>query len=71
MSLFTNDLATACSAVITCLSNVGPGFGDIGPMDNFSEFNDFAKIFLAILMMIGRLEIFTVMVLFTKAFWKK
>lgn len=71
LSLFTPDLATACSAAITCLSNVGPGFGDVGPMNNFSGFNDFAKIFLSILMMIGRLEIFTVMVLFTKAFWKK
>lgn len=71
MTLFTEDIATACSAVITSMSNVGPGFGSIGPMDNFSHFNDFAKIFLAFIMLTGRLELFTVLVLFTKAFWKK
>ena len=71
MSLFTPDVVTACSAVISSMSNVGPGFGEIGPMDNFSHLHDFAKIFLAILMMVGRLEIFTVLVLFSKTFWKK
>lgn len=71
MSLFTQDISTACSAVITSMSNVGPGFGKIGPMDNFANLHDFAKIFLAILMMIGRLEFYTVLVLFSKTFWKK
>ena len=71
MSLFTQDIATACSAVISSMSNVGPGFGEIGPMDNFANLHDFAKIFLSILMMVGRLEIFTVLVLFSKTFWKK
>lgn len=71
MTLFTNDIITACSAVITSMSNVGPGFGSIGPMYSFSHMNDFAKIFLALLMLVGRLEVFTVMVLFTKSFWKK
>lgn len=71
MAFFTEDIATACSAVITCLSNIGPGFGSIGPMDNFSHLSDTAKLILAALMLIGRLEIYTVLVLFTKAFWKK
>lgn len=71
MTLFTEDIITACSAVITCMSNVGPGFGSIGPMFSFAHLNDFAKIFLAFLMLVGRLEILTVMVLFTKAFWKR
>lgn len=71
MTMFTEDIITACSAVITAMSNVGPGFGSIGPMDSFSSLNDFAKLFLAFLMLVGRLEVFTVMVLFTKAFWKK
>ncbi len=71
MTPFTEDLSTACSAVITCMSNVGPGFGSIGPMYSFAHLNEFAKIFLAFLMLIGRLEILTVMVLFTRAFWKK
>lgn len=71
MSFFTEDLITACSAVITSISNVGPGFGSIGPMYSFAHLNDFAKFFLAFLMLVGRLEILTVMVLFTKAFWKR
>lgn len=71
MSFFTKDIATACSAVITSLSNVGPGFGEIGPMGNFSILPGIAKIFLAILMLVGRLEVFTVLVLFSRTFWKK
>ena len=71
MSFFTEDIITACSAVVTSISNVGPGFGSIGPMFSFAHLNDFAKLFLAFLMLVGRLEILTVMVLFTKAFWKR
>lgn len=71
MTIFTEDIITACSAVITSMSNVGPGFGSIGPMYSFAHLNDFAKLFLAFLMLVGRLEIFTVMVLFTRAFWKR
>lgn len=71
MTLFTEDIITACSSVATSMSNVGPGFGSIGPMYTFAHLNSFAKIFLAALMLIGRLEVFTVMVLFTKAFWKR
>ena len=65
-----NDLMTSFSGVITSISNVGPGFGTIGPSETFSHMNDFSKIFLAFIMLIGRLEIFTVLVIFTKSFWK-
>jgi len=61
---------TSFSGVITSISNVGPGFGTIGPSETFSHMNDFSKIFLAFIMLIGRLEIFTVLVIFTKSFWK-
>lgn len=71
MTLFTEDIITACSSVITSMSNVGPGFGSLGPMYSFAHLNDFAKLFLAFLMLVGRLEILTVMVLFTRAFWKR
>lgn len=71
MSFFTEDISTSCSAVITCMSNVGPGFGSVGPAYSFAHLNDFAKMFLALLMLIGRLEVFTVLVLFTKSFWKR
>ncbi len=70
MSCFT-DIVTATSSVITCLSNVGPGFGDVGPMSNFSSLNGFCKIFLSFIMLVGRLELFTFFVIFTASFWKK
>ena len=71
MTIFTEDIITACSAVVSSMSNVGPGFGSVGPMFSYAHLNDFAKLFLAFLMLVGRLEIFTVMVLFTNAFWRK
>ncbi len=70
MSCFT-DIMTATSSVITCLSNVGPGFGEVGPMSNFSDLPGFCKIFLSFIMLVGRLELFTFFVIFTTAFWKK
>ena len=71
MALFADDMLTACSSVISSMSNVGPGFGSIGPMYTYAPFNEFAKLFLSFLMLVGRLEIFTVMVLFTPSFWKR
>ncbi|MCB0793416.1 MAG: TrkH family potassium uptake protein [Flavobacteriales bacterium] len=63
------DLVTAIGATATSLGNVGPGIGGVGPMDNFAWISDPGKYFLALLMLIGRLEVFTVLVLFTRAFW--
>ncbi|NOU61177.1 TrkH family potassium uptake protein [Marinifilum sp. JC070] len=70
MSFWTSDIYSAFSAVATTLGNVGPGFGEIGPMENFYHLPDLAKWFLAFLMMLGRLELFTVLVLFSPSFWK-
>ena len=71
MALFADDMLTACSSVISSMRNVGPGLGSIGPMYTYAPFNEFAKLFLSFLMLVGRLEIFTVMVLFTPSFWKR
>ncbi|MDR2129729.1 MAG: TrkH family potassium uptake protein [Odoribacteraceae bacterium] len=71
MACFTDDIETACSAVISAMSNTGPGFGTIGPAANHAGLHDAAKLFLSALMLVGRLEVFTVLVLFSKAFWKK
>lgn len=71
MTLFTENIATACSMVISSISNVGAPFGNIGPDYSFAALNNSAKLFLAFLMLVGRLEILTVMVLFTPAFWKR
>lgn len=59
------------SGVITCISDVGPGLGSIGPAYSFSELPNFSKWFLSFVMMVGRLEIFTVLVIFTPLFWKR
>lgn len=59
------------SGMITCLSDVGPGLGEIGPANNFANIPLFSKWFLSIVMLIGRLELFTVLLLFTPVFWKK
>jgi trk system potassium uptake protein TrkH len=63
------DLETAIGATATSLGNVGPGIGKVGPAYNFAWMNAPSKVFLAVLMLIGRLEIFTILVLFTRAFW--
>lgn len=64
---FTESL----SGMVTCLSDVGPGLGNIGPSYTFSHIPTFSKWFLSIVMMIGRLELFTVLLLFTPIFWKR
>ncbi len=63
------DQDTAFSAVAACLNNLGPGLGDVS--QNFKSINDFAKWVLVLAMLLGRLEIFTLLVLFTPAFWRK
>ena len=63
------DQETAFSAVAACLNNLGPGLGDVGR--NFASINDPAKWILCVAMLLGRLEIFTLLVLFTPAFWRK
>ncbi len=65
------DALTSISASIACVGNIGPGFGAVGPVDNFAFFTPVQKIILAIGMIIGRLEFFTVFIIFNKNFWKK
>lgn len=59
------------TGMITCLSDVGPGFGTIGPHGNFADLPTFSKWFLSFVMLVGRLEVFTVLVIFTPVFWKR
>lgn len=70
LSIAGHDLETAVSAVATSLGNVGPGIGDVSPANNFAFFGPGIKVFLAILMLIGRLELFTILVIFTPYFWR-
>ncbi len=72
LSFLGLDFLTALSASASAISNVGPGIGEhIGPSGNYSNINNISKWVLAICMIIGRLEIFTILVLFSKNFWKK
>lgn len=68
--IFEPDMATSMGAVATCLGNIGPGLGTVGPVFTFSHIADAGKWFLSFLMMLGRLELFTVLVIFTPGFWK-
>ena len=63
------DVVTNFSASLTCISNVGPGFGLVGPTLNFEGFSDFSTIVLAILMIAGRLELFTFVMMLSPKFW--
>lgn len=63
-------LLEACSASIASITNLGPGMGAVGPVGNFQGLTDLQLGILTFLMLAGRLEIFTVFVLFTRAFWK-
>lgn len=65
------DLQTSLGAVAATLGNIGPGLGLVGPAENYAHFPDIGKWFLSFLMLIGRLELFTVLILFSPAFWKK
>lgn len=65
------DVATSFTAVAACLGNVGPGLGTVGPMDNYAHLPDLAKWCLTLCMLLGRLEIYTVVALFAPAFYRK
>ena len=66
------DLITSISAAATSISNVGPGLGDdIGPNGNFSSLSDYSKWILSFAMILGRLELFAILVLFIPSFWRK
>lgn len=70
VSLNNLDFETTVSAVTTCFNNIGPGLGLIGPAGNFNEFSSFSKIVLSIDMLLGRLEIYPILMLFLPSVWK-
>ena len=71
LSLEHVDLVTTVTAVITCHNNAGPGLGLVGPAGNYSIFSAPAKLLLALNMLLGRLEIFPVLLLFSPSIWKR
>ena len=69
--LLGEDILTSFTATISSLGNVGPGLGNIGPYENYNGLSDLGKILSALLMIMGRLELYTVLVLFYVVYWKK
>ncbi len=65
------DFETNFTAVVTCFNNVGPGMAAVGPMANFAKYTDFSKIVLSFAMLLGRLEIFPLIVIFSPHSWIK
>jgi trk system potassium uptake protein len=65
------DLNHALSAALACINNLGPGLGAIGPAGNYASLDDLQKWICMFAMLLGRLEIMSVLVLFTRSFWRK
>jgi trk system potassium uptake protein TrkH len=66
-----HDIVTSFTTALATLGNIGPGFGGIGPVENYDFYQDYIKWYLSLIMMVGRLEIYTVLVLVTPAFWRR
>lgn len=65
------DILTSLSASLACVGNIGPGFGRVGPAFNYAFLPDAIKLWLSFAMLAGRLEIYTIFILFTRAFWRR
>ena len=70
MAIMGLDFLSAMGAVATSLGNVGPAIGSVGPVYNFAHIPELGKWFLSFLMLLGRLELFTVLIIFSSYFWK-
>lgn len=71
VSLNGYDLETSATAVIACINNIGPGFGMVGATGNYAAFSEFSKIVLSIDMLVGRLEVYPMLILFIPSIWRK
>ena len=65
------DVITAFSAAVACINNLGPGLGQIGPATTYASLTDFQTWVCSFAMLLGRLEFFTLLIVFTPAFWRK
>jgi trk system potassium uptake protein TrkH len=65
------DLVSALTGAIACITNTGPGLGSVGPAGNYASLTDFQKWVLSATMLLGRLELFTLLVVFSPAFWRR
>ena len=65
------DFESVAAAVFSCIANIGPGFGDVGPTDNYAHLRPATQLLLSILMVLGRLELYALLVLFVPGAWRK
>ena len=68
---FVDHFETSFGAIASCLGNIGPGFGTVGPGSTFSHIAPLGKWFLTFVMLMGRLELFTLVVMISPSFWKR
>jgi trk system potassium uptake protein TrkH len=71
LSLDGFDFTTNLAAEIACFNNIGPGLGLVGPMGNYSAYSSFSKVLLSLNMLLGRLEIYPILIVFSRAAWKR
>jgi len=71
MTAFTPDLETAASSTIACLGNIGPGLNGVGATQNYEDIPQVGQVILIAMMLLGRLELYTVLIIFMPGFWKK
>lgn len=71
ISIDNMSLETNVTAVVSCLSNIGPGLDVVGPAGNFSQFSNFSKVILSVDMLFGRLEFFPMILLFSPSLWRR
>jgi trk system potassium uptake protein TrkH len=71
MALLGLDIVTATTSVVATLANIGPGLAKVGSIENFAFIPTIGKVFLSFCMILGRLELYTVLVLLVPDFWKR
>ena len=71
LTFFGMDFVSSMGAIVTTMGGIGPGLGTVGPVSNFALVPTAGKWLLSFMMLIGRLEIFSVIIVFTPAFWEK
>ena len=71
LSLDGFDLTTNFTGTLACISNIGPGLSVVGPAGNYSLFSGWNKLLLSLIMILGRLEIFPLLLLFSPSVWRK
>lgn len=71
LSILGMDFVSATSSSVSALSNIGPALGTLGPFDNYAHVPDAGKWILVVMMLVGRLEIFTILVLLLPEYWRR